>query len=305
MAHVFGPVPSRRLGRSLGVDVVPYKTCPYDCIYCQIGRTTDALVEGREFVPLEDVLADVREKLDTQPDYITLSGSGEPTLYTRIGALIDGIRAMTDIPVAVLTNGALLWREDVRARLENADLVAPSLDAPDAETWQTINRPAAALDFDTMLQGLIDFRKAFKGGYWLEVFIVRGLNDSDAAIEKLADHARRIRPDRLQLNTVTRPPADPGTPPVSRQELERIAARFEGPVEVIASFKGEAAQKDDRNASGRILETLHRRPCTAGDLAAGLALSPAVVREHLNRLEVQGLVTSSDTGGECYYQPVS
>jgi len=125
MTYIFGPVPSRRLGRSLGVDLVPFKTCTYDCIYCQLGRTTNKTAERREWVPLNEVLAELQDKLATKPDYITLSGSGEPTLYSRLDDLIDRIRSMTDVPVAVLTNGSLLWQKEVRRQLMDAHLVIP------------------------------------------------------------------------------------------------------------------------------------------------------------------------------------
>ncbi len=170
MTYIFGPVPSRRLGRSLGVDLVPFKTCSYDCIYCQLGRTTNQTVERREWVPLDAVLAELRGKLASQPDYITLSGSGEPTLYSRLDELIDGIRAMTEVPIAVLTNGSLLWQPEVRSKLLRAHLVIPSLDAGDERTFQAIDRPHGTISFKRMLWGLIDFRREYQGQYWLEVF---------------------------------------------------------------------------------------------------------------------------------------
>ena len=174
MSYVFGPVPSRRLGRSLGVDLVPFKTCSYDCIYCQLGRTSCKTVERKQWVPLDDVLAELKEKLSTRPDYITLSGSGEPTLFWRTGELIDRIKAMTDVPVAVLTNGSLLWCKDVRDQLTNADLVIPSLDAGDQSMFRAVNRPHEDISFERMLDGLIAFRKAFGGQYWLEIMLLAG-----------------------------------------------------------------------------------------------------------------------------------
>jgi wyosine [tRNA(Phe)-imidazoG37] synthetase (radical SAM superfamily) len=169
---VFGPVPSRRLGRSLGVDLVPFKTCTYDCIYCQLGRTTCKTVERKQWVPLERVLEEVGKKLDTRPDYITLSGSGEPTLFTPLDKLIEGIRAMTDIPIAVLTNGSLLDCWGVQWELSLADLVIPSLDVGTDRTFRLVNRPHETISFDRMLSGLIGFRRRFSKQYWLEVFLI-------------------------------------------------------------------------------------------------------------------------------------
>jgi len=165
--QIFGPVPSRRLGRSLGVDLVLLKTCTYDCIYCQRGRTTCKTMERKEWVPLDGVLEKLKDKLPTKPDYIILSGSGEPTLYSRIDELIDRIKAMTDVPVTVLTNGSLLWHEDVRRQLMNADLVIPSLDAGDEAMFRLVNRPHEEISFEQMFSGLIDFRRDFRGEYWL------------------------------------------------------------------------------------------------------------------------------------------
>ena len=183
--YIFGPVPSRRLGRSLGVDLVPFKTCTYDCIYCQLGRTTNKTIQRKEWVPLDDVVTELETKLSSQPDYITLSGSGEPTLYSRTGELIDRIKAVTNVPVAVLTNGSLLWNQEVRARLMNADLVVPSLDAGDEAMFRAVNRPHEDISFERMLQGLIDFRHEFQGKYWLEVFLLAGHNAIAAEVVTL------------------------------------------------------------------------------------------------------------------------
>ena len=161
--YVFGPVPSRRLGRSLGVDLVPFKTCTYDCIYCQLGRTTNKTIERRQWVPMELVLEELEKKLDSRPDYITLSGSGEPTLFTPLDKLIEGIRSLTDIPVAVLTNGSLLGSAEVRHKLAGADLVIPSLDAGNEVAFRLVNRPHEALAFERLLAGLSPSAADFVG----------------------------------------------------------------------------------------------------------------------------------------------
>lgn len=172
MRHVFGPVPSHRLGRSLGIDVVPYKTCSYNCIYCQLGRTTCKTIERQERVGWELILDELRRSLDTRPDYITFSGSGEPTLYAGLGELIERIKSVTSVPIAVLTNGSLLWRPDVRQDLQQADLVIPSLDAGDELHFQGVNRPHRSLSLEQVVEGLIAFRREFSGKYWLEVLVV-------------------------------------------------------------------------------------------------------------------------------------
>src|SRR4030042_7030693 len=199
--HIFGPVPSRRLGRSLGIDLIPSKTCTYDCLYCQVGRTTEKTITRKSWVNIDEVIAELKTKLLAKPDYITLSGSGEPTLFDGCGRLIEKIKQITNIPVAVITNGSLLFMPEVRKELLAADVVMPSLDAGDEETFKKINRPCSRITFDKMLQGLIDFRKEFKGKYWLEVFLVAGLNDSDEQIDKIAACIEKIQPDKVQLNT--------------------------------------------------------------------------------------------------------
>jgi wyosine [tRNA(Phe)-imidazoG37] synthetase (radical SAM superfamily) len=210
MKYVYGPVPSRRLGRSLGIDLIPYKTCTYDCIYCQLGRTTRKTVTRERFVPTETILAEVRRKLDTgdRPDYVGLAGSGEPTLHAGIGDLIQGLKAMTDVPVAVFTNGSLLWMDEVRQVLMGADLVLPSLDVGDERLFQDVNRPHPSLSFERMVAGIAAFTREFPGQVWMEVLLVGGINGMETEVKKIAEHVRTNRPARVQLNSVNRPPAE-------------------------------------------------------------------------------------------------
>jgi len=235
---VFGPVASRRLGRSLGVDLIPYKTCTYDCLYCQVGITTDKTIKRQSWVDVDTVIAELKGKLASKPDYITLSGSGEPTLYKQTGELIGQIKQITSVPVAVLTNGSLLWMDEVRQALMQADLVVPSLDAGSEEVFRKINRPHAEISFEKMLDGLIEFRRKFDGKYWLEVFIIAGINDGNEEVDNLARCIRRIEPDRIQVNTVVRPPAEVSARPVELEKLKAIAERLGPNAEVIAGFAG-------------------------------------------------------------------
>jgi wyosine [tRNA(Phe)-imidazoG37] synthetase (radical SAM superfamily) len=301
MSCIFGPVPSRRLGRSLGIDLVPFKTCSYDCIYCQLGRTTIKTIERKEWVPLKTILDDLKPKLESKPDWITLSGSGEPTLYSRLDELIDEVHAVTDVPVAVLTNGSLLWQPAVRKQLMKAELVIPSLDAGNQAVFDAINRPAPEITFEKMLEGLIRFRQEFKNQYWLEVFFLEGINTADHQVREIADCARQIQPDRVQLNTATRPPAEKYAVQVSQARLTGIAAQFNTSAEIIADYRNVHAQTDFTVQKQTILEMLRRRPCTLDDVAGGLGIHRNEAIKYIEELKTGGLLDIRETGGRTFY----
>jgi len=300
--QIFGPVPSRRLGRSLGVDLVPFKTCTYDCIYCQLGRTTCKTMERKEWVPIDGVLEKLNEKLCTEPDYITLSGSGEPTLFSRLDELIDRIKAMTRVPVAVLTNGSLLWQEDVRNQLMNADLVIPSLDAGDEALFRLVNRPHEEISFEQMFSGLIDFRRGFRGEYWLEVFVIGAYTAVPGELAKVAKCVDRIRPDRVQLNTVTRPPAEEYAVGVSSERLEELASIFRPRAEIIADFRGVHRQAEFLVGREEILQMLRRRPCSVDDIADGLGMHRNEAIKHIEELNAENLLDESLSAEKLYYK---
>jgi len=282
--HVFGPVASRRLGRSLGIDVVPYKTCTHDCVYCQLGPTTRLTTECREWVCVDEVLSEVRTVLGTCPDFLTLSGSGEPTLYSKLGALIDQLKRVTSIPVAVLTNGSLLWRGEVREALLRADLVIPSLDAGDEETYRAMNRPHDDLTFEQVLSGLIEFRQEYRGEVWLEVFLLEGPLSEEPHLSRLIDQVNHMGADRIQLNTVTRPPAEAWAAPVRFGRLTEIASRFHSPAEVIAAPRSPVLTRPGGPSPDAVLALLERRPCDLSEIARGLALHRNEVMKTLDVL---------------------
>lgn len=302
-SHVFGPVPSRRLGRSLGVDLVPLKVCSYDCIYCQLGRTTKKTVERKEWVPTNAVLDELKRKLATRPDYITLSGSGEPTLHSGLGEIIEHIQAMTKTPVAVLTNGSLLWQPEVRAELAQADVVMPSLDAGDDLLFRAVNRPHPEITFEKLVTGLEQFRHEFPGQYWLEVLLLAGHTALPAHVQKIAELVRRIQPDRVQLNTAVRPPAEDFAMPVPQSRLAELARLFRPKAEVIAEYCWQGKRIATDASQQAILELLRRRPCTEDDVAGGLAMRPIEAAKHLAQLEAAGRIVSQQHGGEVYYRP--
>jgi wyosine [tRNA(Phe)-imidazoG37] synthetase (radical SAM superfamily) len=299
--HVFGPVPSRRLGRSLGVDLVPFKVCSYDCIYCQLGRTTCQTIERKEWVPIDAVLAELKRKLGSRPDYITLSGSGEPTLHSRLGEIIQRIRALTPVPVAVLTNGSLLWLPEVREQVALADVVLPSLDAADPERFQFINRPHAAITFERLLEGLVAFRREFSGKYWLEVMLLDGYTTLPIQVRQLAEWVGRIRPDKVQLNTAVRPPAEEYAMAVPDERLRQVARAFKPRAEVIAEYHVRPARAELPASAEAILALLRRRPCTEADVANGLTLRPIEAAKYLAVLKAAGQVAIQRHGDLVYY----
>lgn len=303
MAHLFGPVPSRRLGRSLGVDLIPPKTCPYDCIYCEVGPTTHQT--GKRFPyqtetiisELEDYLRDVPQP----PDVITLAGSGEPTLNLGMGRIISSIKEMGRIPVAVLTNGALLYLPEVRAELAAADMVLPSLDSARAETYRLINRPLPGLSLESLLEGLTSFRREYRGRLWLEVMLLKGINDTEAELTLLRRALAKIAPDQIQLNTAVRPVVDDLARPLDRVEMEAAATFLGGPVEVIASFnRADIAEIPCQDED--FVEMLSRRPMTAADVAkaSGLPLIQVVAR--LKRLQDSGRISHDRYHDQEFYR---
>lgn len=303
--YVFGPVVSRRLGRSLGVDVVPFKTCVYDCIYCQLGKTTCHTVSRIEYTPLDVLLNEVRLKLAETPDiadYITIAGSGEPTLYARLGELVAGIKAMTSIPIAVITNGALLWNPAVQEALMGVDLLVPSLDAADETTFKMVNQGCAEITFDQMLAGLVSFRKRFQGHFWLEIFLLEGITATPEQVEKFADLLNRIQPERVQLNTVSRPAPDGHVFPVPPEQMARIAQRLGHEAEVIAHYAPlPAVDTPTRATSKDLWDLIRRHPCTLEDAAQGLGLPLDTARHHAETLLAEKRLRTDVKDGETFY----
>jgi len=300
---VYGPVPSRRLGLSLGVDIIPFKTCTLDCVYCQLGRTGRTTVRRRSFFPPRDILAQIRAALDTgqRIDVITFSGSGEPTLSRDLGPLIRSVKKMTGIPVAVLTNGTLLGRADVRRDLAAADIIVPSLDAVPARLFRKVNRPHPALDNRRILDGLVRFRDEFRGQLRLEVMLVKGVNDSPEAVEAIRKAVARIRPDRIELNTVVRPPADRGARPLSPAALSRIRSRLGPKAEVVAAYTRRRQAPAAGDLDRALLATVGRRPQTAADVAAALGRHRDEVLKALARLLARGRVRQRLHDGKTYF----
>ena len=276
MKYIFGPVPSRRLGFSLGVDIIPFKTCTYDCIYCELGKTGSQTVEPSSIIPVEAVLQELQGVLSADSviiDHVTLSGSGEPTLHPDLGQLIKGIKKISPVPVALITNGSLLYKEEVLEQVLEADIVLPSLDAADPETFQRINRPHPSLRFDQLLDGLVNLGRLKKSGLWLETLFLEGMNDSPDQVDRLVEIIQRIKPEKVQLNTVVRPPLESNARPVDFSRLKEIQKRLGPQAEIISGEDREGFLPGGSLVESEIQAMVCRRPCTAEDIAQCLNLS--------------------------------
>jgi len=301
-SHIFGPVPSRRLGLSLGVDLIPAKTCTFDCLYCEVGRTTDRTLERRPYVPVNEVLEQLRQKLLVcSPDIITLAGSGEPTLHSEIDQIIDGIKAFTDTRVAVLTNGSLFWDKEVRRCVQGADIIMPTLSSAFDRTFKRIHRPDPELDLGTIFEGLKSLRGEYHGQMFLEVVFLAGINDTEEEEEALKDVIDTICPDRIQINTVVRPPSDSRAKPLDRERLEGLKLLLGKNAEVIA---GTPVGKDGfsgQTSAEILLDTLKRRPLRAVDMVNSLDLDPDEVDDLIKGLLIKGSIHKQEHSGEIFY----
>ncbi|MFC2160089.1 radical SAM protein [Acidobacteriota bacterium] len=303
--HLYGPIPSRRLGFSLGVDFIPFKTCSLDCIYCQLGHDVNTTISRQVFLPAKDLLEEIKKKISSgvRIDFITFSGSGEPTLNTEIGLLIRELKKITNIPVAVLTNSTLLQRDDVRRALLPAALVVPSLDAVTQDIFEKINRPHKSLKVKDIISGLKKFRSEFKGEIWIEILLVKGVNDQNAHLQKLKEITSQIKPDKIQLNTVVRPPAEKSASALSLEELERIKNFMGKNCEIIANFEKSFASQLQKNQKESLMAMIHRRPMTIGDLSISLGMPSNEILKLIHFLQTENKIKSVTHKGNDYYEP--
>jgi wyosine [tRNA(Phe)-imidazoG37] synthetase (radical SAM superfamily) len=302
--RIFGPVPSRRLGLSLGIDVIPHKTCTFDCVYCECGKTTDKTCERREFCPVRGVLDDLEARLSrmkAKPDVITLSGSGEPTLYLPMGELIDEIKRLASLPVAVITNSSLLWKPEVRDELARADVVLPSLDAADDDAFQRINRPHELVSLPRIIEGLERFLKDYHGTVLFEILFVEGYNTDNRNIEALKAALGRMRAETIQLNTAVRPGTECEIEPLDDISMRRIRNLFGPRCEVIASARTTRMRHEETDLDETILSLLERRPCTAEDLHRALGVSVEKAESIVQKLVAAGTIVERRVGGALYY----
>ena len=304
---LFGPVPSRRLGISLGIDLVPHKICSLNCVYCECGGTTKLTTKRKEYVPVDEVTSEIKRFLteNSAPDYITFSGAGEPTLNTGIGEILEFVKLnYPDILVAVLTNGTLLFDKQVRNEILKADLVLPSLDAATERGFTKINRPHKNLNIKNTIQALADFRKEFKGKINLEIFILPSYNNHREELDELKNAIQKINPDLVQLNTLDRPGTLPDLIAASRTELQNIKDYWNlENVEIIALAPDRKKIRSYRqDIETAIMETIARRPCTLGDLSQILGRHINEINKYLDVLENEKKVKTIKQERGMFYQ---
>jgi wyosine [tRNA(Phe)-imidazoG37] synthetase (radical SAM superfamily) len=300
---LYGPVPSRRLGLSLGIDIVPSKVCTLDCIYCQVARTTNLTTQRKPYIPASLIIDQLTERLQEplQADFITLAGSGEPTLNSELPQIITAIKQITKIPVALLTNGTLFHLPNVRAECLNTDVVMPSLDAADDVTFSRINRTHPDISIKMLIDGLIAFRSEFKGKIWLEIFLIEGINTDPSQIEKLKNAVEKIEPEKIHLNTAVRPTVDPGVRKLSPERIRTIAAQFGPNAEVIADFHNHHTHTISIPGPKDVLSMLKRRPCTLKDISSGLSITKEQAQEHISRLKQKKLIRTQKKDSQTFF----
>jgi wyosine [tRNA(Phe)-imidazoG37] synthetase (radical SAM superfamily) len=308
MKYLFGPVPSRRLGISLGVDLVPHKVCTLNCVYCEVGRTTNLTTERKEFIPVDELLDELKEYLDKKPelDFITFSGQGEPTLNSGLGKVINFIKDnYPKYKVAVITNGTLFYDKKVRNEVLRADLLLPSLDAVSTEIFHKINRPEKNLDNKKIINGLIDLGKEFKGKIYLEIFFIPGLNNSDEELNLLKENIIKIDPDLVQLNSLDRPGTEDSVKTMQIENLEKIKSFLEPlPVTIIAKVKSrKKIQSFNKNIEDQIMDTIKRRPCTDKDLCEILDIHINELNKYLSELISSGKIISDSKQRGLFFKP--
>lgn len=300
--YLFGPVPSRRFGMSLGVDLTPYKTCSFDCIFCQLGRTVNKTLERKEYVPCEAVISEISAWLKSggTADYITLSGSGEPTLYSRFGEILEFIRENSDIPSVLLTNGTMLHLKEVRDAAMSASIAKVSMSAWDQASYCWINRPHEKLEFSMLVEGITEFRRQFNGELWLEVFLVWGVNSTPSDVEKIAALADIIKPDRIHLNTAVRPPAEEFAEAVPDDRMASLCHLFRPEAEIITESKADKSGSVKANKEN-ILSMLARRPCTMDHIANGFGLHINEVSKYIGSLIRSGAIREERQNSMVFY----
>jgi wyosine [tRNA(Phe)-imidazoG37] synthetase (radical SAM superfamily) len=303
---IFGPVPSRRLGKSIGINNIPHKVCSYSCAYCQVGKADKMQVERREFYLPDVISRQLEHKLNylvksDLPDYITIVPDGEPTLDIHLGELIVKLKSF-GFPVAVITNSSLIDRKDVQADLMLADYVSVKVDTVNPASWRKVNKPHKDLNHDSILQGIRDFSKNFKGTLVTESMLLKDVNDSEEELEALALFLQDIKPEIAYIAIPTRPPAFEGTFPANETAVTlayEIFSRHEVPAELLTGYEGNAFASSG-NFEEDILSITAVHPMRKDAVEQLMAKSNAPA-ESLNQLVDNGLIKIVSFNNQEYY----
>lgn len=302
--YIYGPVPSRRLGFSLGVDIIPFKHCSFNCIYCQIGRTTYLTATRKVYTPTNDILEEIKKALEQKNtiDYITFSGSGEPTLHAELGALIHGVRRMTALPIAVLTNSSLMDKKDVQDDLACSSVIVPTLCTTHNNTFKKIHRANKTININRIVESLVSFSKNFGGEIWLEVMLIKNINDSEQEIKDLKKAIDHIKPNKVQINTVVRPPLESWAEPVPECTLKHVKKLFGEQAEIVVSVSTPTEQPAHRHIDRRILDVMQRRPVTIEDLSSITGINHIELAKNMARLLDHDKVKIKRHKGQTFYE---
>jgi len=312
--YVFGPVASRRLGVSLGVDLVTPKTCSLNCVYCEARETTLLTLERKEYVPVDRVLEELDEVLKEQPeiDYVTFSGSGEPTLNSRIGDVVTFLKSRyPQYKICLLTNGLALGDKKLQQDISQVDLLIPSLDASNGEEFEAVNRPAPGMTFDRFITDLTEYVAKAPMRVDLELFILPGVNDSDASVERFKKLIAVMKPDRVQLNTLDRPGAVDGLRSADAATVRRFISALEPvvPVEAVGKFRYRTPSPGNKilpatELEARIMEFISRRPATLPDLALALDMPEEELQKLMDWLFECGKIGTAREERGVFYLPM-
>jgi len=300
--YIFGPVPSRRLGRSLGIDLTPAKTCSLNCVFCQAGRTHRHTRARSEYVPTDDVVGELRAWMESDgaTDVVSLAGSGEPTLHTGFGRVLEFIAGSMRLPAVLLSNGTTFDLPEVRRDALRADIVKVSLSAWDQDSFERVNRPAEGVRLDRIVAGYRAFRNEYAGQLWIEVFLVPGMNAERGQVAAIAEICGTVGADRIHLNTAVRPPAERGVTALPEDRMEELAGLFHPRAEVASRFRPRGGPAS-APAPERILAMISRRPCTAGQIALLHGMTPEAALKIMEDLAGRGLARREKTQNELYY----
>ena len=311
--HLFGPVSSRRLGQSLGVDLIPFKTCSLNCVYCECGLTTNLTSETAEYVPTEEVIAELDALLSTNPklDFVTFSGNGEPTLHSGLLKIAAHIKEKyPQYKICLITNSTMLTSSEFMSNILNngqstIDVIMPSLDAISQEVYEKIDQPEASIQAKAVTQALVEFSKQFKGQIWLEIFILPGVNDTAEELNNFQKALKEMRVDKILLNCLDRPAPYDWVKPATESQMQAVKDFFDQQnieTTIIGKVRTAAAHEISADPKATIVELISRRPATLPDLAQALGKPQSQVSKLLQELSTTHRLEESKEARGTFYR---